>query len=59
MKHRENSYLGILYQYESIIIISMSNISNKYINEAQRKITVSESPIKIIDQYNQSCQCPK
>ena len=56
MKHRENSYLGILYQYESIIIISMSNISNKYINEAQRKITVSESPIKIIDQYNQSCQ---
>ena len=59
MKHKENSYLGILYQYESIIIISMSNISNKYINEAQRKITVSESPIKIIDQSNQSCQCPK
>ena len=37
MKHKENSYLGILYQYESIIIISMSNISNKYINEAQIK----------------------
>ena len=37
MKHRENSYLRILYQDESIIIISMSTISNKYINEAQRK----------------------
>ena len=33
MKHREKGYLRILYQYESIIIISMSNISNKYNNQ--------------------------
>ena len=59
MKHRENSYLRILYQYESIIIISMSNISNKIYQWSTKKITVSKSPIKIIDQYNQSCQCPK
>ena len=37
MRHRENSYIGILNQDKSIIINSMSNISNKYINGAQKE----------------------
>ena len=36
-KYRRNSYLGILNQDKSIITIKMSNISNKYINEAQKE----------------------
>ena len=37
MKHKENSYLGILNQDKSIIIINISNVSNKYINEVQKE----------------------
>ena len=37
MKYGRNSYLGILNQNKSIITINMSNISNKYINEAQKE----------------------
>ena len=37
MKYKENSYLGILNQNKSIIINSMSNISNKYINGARKE----------------------
>ena len=37
MKHRRNSYLGILNQDKLIITIKISNISNKYINRAQKE----------------------
>ena len=37
MRHRENSYIGILDQDKSIVINSMSNISNRYINGAQKE----------------------
>ena len=37
MKHRRNRYLRILNQDKSIIINSMSNISNKYIDGVRKE----------------------
>ena len=37
MKYKENSYLGILNRNKSIIINSMSNISNIYIDGARKE----------------------
>ena len=37
MRHKENSHIGILDQKKSIIINSMLNISNEYINGEQKE----------------------
>ena len=49
MKHRRKHGIEILNQDKSVNIINMSNISNKYINEALRKSLYQKSPIKITD----------
>ena len=56
-KHGKNSYLKILNQDKSINTIKMSNILNKYINEAQKE-SLLESSINMINQYNQHANVP-